>query len=386
MELSPEVVNIARRLEDAGFETWAVGGALRDFLLGEPRGDVDLATAAPPETVLSLFPHTVPVGVEHGTVGVLDSERRLHEVTTFRRDVQTDGRHAVVLFGVSLQDDLARRDFTINALAYHPIKHEWVDPFGGAADLEAGVVRAVGNPSLRFQEDYLRVLRAIRFAARFDLEIEPVTWAAAVAASPGLAGLSPERVRDEWFKGLRSARSLKRLVRLWHEVGAARVWLPTLTAEWPGAELPPAERDPIILTALSCANSSDLLRRLRCSNDEVARAEALAQGPIGPASLNPADVRRWLAAVPEAADDLLALERARAGTDPAWAPVVAGIRARGEATTRAQLAVTGNDLMALGIPPSPRLGALLDHLLDRVLTEPAINTRERLLEVARTWR
>ena len=119
------VVAILQRLEDAGYETWCVGGAIRDALATEGHQDVDLATAAPPEIVRSMFRRTIAVGMEHGTVGVLDDGGALHEVTTFRRDVKTDGRHAVVEFGVSLDEDLARRDFTFNAIAYHPVRHEW---------------------------------------------------------------------------------------------------------------------------------------------------------------------------------------------------------------------------------------------------------------------
>jgi hypothetical protein len=125
----------------------------------------------------------VAVGIKYGTVGVLDRQRTLHEVTTFRRDVATDGRHAVVQYGVSLEDDLARRDFTINAIAYHPLRREWRDPFRGKQDLDAGLVRAVGSPALRFAEDYLRILRALRFAARFDFAIDAETWTAALACS-----------------------------------------------------------------------------------------------------------------------------------------------------------------------------------------------------------
>ena len=117
--------------------------------------------------------------MEHGTVGVIDRKHVMHEVTTFRRDVRTDGRHAVVEYGASLDEDLARRDFTINAIAYHPLRGEWRDPHQGERDLEARVIRAVGDPAARFREDYLRVLRAIRFAARFDFAIDPATWMAA---------------------------------------------------------------------------------------------------------------------------------------------------------------------------------------------------------------
>ena len=168
LPIPTEVLDIARTLEGAGYETWCVGGAIRDNLLGVENHDFDLTTAAPPQEVQRLFPRTVPVGIEHGTVAVLDPRDKLHEVTSFRKDIRTDGRHAVVEFGVSLTDDLARRDFTINAIAYHPLKHEWRDPFTGDADLKKKLIRAVGDPNWRFREDYLRILRALRFSARFE--------------------------------------------------------------------------------------------------------------------------------------------------------------------------------------------------------------------------
>jgi hypothetical protein len=323
--------------------------------------------------------------VKYGTVGVLDRHRRLHEVTTFRRDVETDGRHAVVSYGVSLTEDLARRDFTINAIAYHPIRHEWADPFGGKEDLGRGVVRAVGVAADRFREDYLRILRALRFAARFDFEIEPGTWAAAVAESPGLAGLSAERVRDEWFKGLRTARSLARLIGLWRVSGAAPIWLPGLLAEYPGEDPSPVARDPVVLTVLLCPEPARLLQALRASNQEVSRAAAMMVGPPAPANGSPVAVRRWMAASGQAVDDLMGLERYRHRTVPAWIAVVEAIRARGEATARHELAITGTDLLALGIAPGPAIGTALDRLLGIVLEEPAMNVRERLLEAARAW-
>src|SRR3954469_23319501 len=151
----PQVLQIARRLEAKGFETWCVGGAIRDALLGHPHLDWDFATSARPEQVRELFGYrrTIPVGIEFGTVGVLDDSGTMHEVTTFRRDVKTDGRHAEVEFGVSLDDDLARRDFTINALAYSPTTSELRDPFDGRSDLRKGVVRAVGDARARMRED-----------------------------------------------------------------------------------------------------------------------------------------------------------------------------------------------------------------------------------------
>ncbi|HEX5964090.1 MAG TPA: CCA tRNA nucleotidyltransferase, partial [Gemmatimonadales bacterium] len=197
LKIPEAILDIARKLEAAGFEAWCVGGNLRDALLEHPHSDYDIATSATPDQVQKLFPRTVEVGIKYGTVGVLDRTRALHEVTTFRRDVATDGRHAVVAYGASLEEDLARRDFTINAIAYHPLRGEWRDPFNGAGDLANRVVRAVGDPAQRFREDYLRVLRAIRFAARFGFTIDPPTWEAARAAAPGLRQLSAERVRDE---------------------------------------------------------------------------------------------------------------------------------------------------------------------------------------------
>src|SRR5438876_1637640 len=182
LPIPPEVLKIAQTLEDSGYETWCVGGAIRDNLLGLANHDFDLTTAAPPEEVRKLFKRTVPVGIEHGTVAVLDRDNRPHEVTTFRRDLKTDGRHAVVEFGVSLMDDLARRDFTINAIAYHPGRHEWRDPFKGVEDLERRLIRSVGDPNWRFLEDYLRILRALRFSARFEFRIHPRTLEAATSS------------------------------------------------------------------------------------------------------------------------------------------------------------------------------------------------------------
>jgi tRNA nucleotidyltransferase (CCA-adding enzyme) len=200
------VLRIAETLEKAGFETWCVGGAVRDALLGHPHLDWDLATAARPENVMKLFRRTVPVGVAFGTVGVLDDQGILHEVTTFRRDVHTDGRHAVVEFGASLEEDLARRDFTINAIAFDPKSRRVEDPYHGRDDLAKRVIRSVGNAHDRMREDRLRSLRALRFAARFGFEIDPDTWSAITASAPFLGRLSAERVKQEIEKTIRCSR------------------------------------------------------------------------------------------------------------------------------------------------------------------------------------
>src|SRR5881397_31073 len=320
LPIPDEVLRIAKKLEDSGYETWCVGGAIRDALLGlenpsfDPlKSEFDLTTAAPPDVVRQLFKRTVPVGIEHGTVGVLDKDNRLHEVTTFRKDIRTDGRHAVVEFGVSLMDDLARRDFTINAIAYHPLRHEWRDPFEGAADLEHKLVRSVGDPNWRFQEDYLRILRALRFSARFEFRIHARTLEAAKANAQGLAQLSAERVRDEWFKGIQTAKKTSKLVGLWRDVGATRIWLPELgagsTEQGAVDKLP---RDPVLISAYLAKDPASLLTRLKCSNKDIERGRAIGKWRDKyPDPKHLPAVRKWLSEVGEYADDLLALPPAR---------------------------------------------------------------------------
>ncbi len=387
IEIPEEVVAIARRLEQAGHETWCVGGAVRDTLLGDQQKDFDLATSARPEQVQALFKRTVAVGVKYGTVGVFDGERVLHEVTTFRHDVRTDGRHAEVAYGVSLDEDLARRDFTVNAIAYHPLRGEWRDPYGGVDDLERRRLRAVGDPAARFREDYLRVLRALRFTARLDFAIEPDTWEAACAAAGGLEQLSAERVRDEWFKGLQTTRSLRRLISLWRKSGAADVWIPQLwsvaeVAAWTGDDAP-AARNPVVLTALCCHEPVPVLSRLRVSNAELARAVVLVAGPHEPAGMTTRDTRRWLAAVDEAADDLAELWRLRNAVPFPWAGEVAAVRAAGAPLRRGDLAVSGQDLIAAGIPAGPAVGQMLERLLAQVVDDPTLNERTALLTRAK---
>jgi len=381
------VLRIATRLEGAGYETWCVGGAIRDNLLGVENHDFDLTTAAPPAEVRRLFKRTVPVGIEHGTVAVLDQQNRQHEVTTFRKDIKTDGRHAVVEFGVSLMDDLARRDFTINAIAYHPIRHEWRDPFHGADDLEHKLIRSVGDANWRFQEDYLRILRALRFSARFDFRIQPRTLEAAKANVQGLAQLSAERVRDEWFKGIATAKRVSKLLALWIDIGAARIWLP----EIPGSgkretgNVDKLRRDPVLLTAYLASDPASLLTRLRSSNKDIERARAIGEWRDKyPDPRHLPEVRKWLSQVGEYADDLLALLPGLAVSRFPFPvsrlpKVVAAIRAAKDPLTVKDLAVKGDDLLAAGVRPGPQVGETLERLLAEVLEDPSRNTRDYLL-------
>ena len=390
LPIPEDVLRIARKLEAEGFETWCVGGAIRDNLLGEADQDFDLATAARPEDVQRVFPRTVPVGIEHGTVAVLDRQHRPHEVTTFRKDIRTDGRHAEVEFGVSLQDDLARRDFTINAIAYHPLRHEWRDPFDGAADLEKRVIRAVGDPNWRFQEDYLRILRALRFSARFDFRIQPRTLEAAKANVQGLAQLSAERVRDEWFKGVRTARRVSRLFELWRQIGAARIWLPETVGKRDAADpthdprnVDHLPRDPVLVSAFLASDAASLLTRLKCSSRDIERGRAVRDWRDRyPDPRHPAAVRRWLSETGDHADDLLALLPALPTAVPmsrGIASEVQRVREAGDPLTLQDLAVDGDDLIAAGVRPGPDVGEALRRLLAEVLEDPRRNTSDYLL-------
>ncbi len=333
-----------------------------------------------------MFRRTIPIGVEHGTVAVLGRDRQPHEVTTFRKDVSTDGRHAVVAFGVSLDEDLARRDFTINAIGYHPLRHEWRDPYDGKGDLERKLVRAVGDPNQRFREDHLRILRALRFAARFGFEIAEPTWSAAKAQVDGLRQLSAERVREEWFRGLETAARRSELVELWSDVGALAVWLPELEEEGRRGSItvidafqPP---DPVLITAYLSAEPAGTLERLKCSNAEIERAGRIDEhrGRL-PNPEEPVSIRRWVAALGPAVDDLVAIARAE-GQGARLAEAVRAVRASGVPLSVGDLAIGGHHLLEAGVPEGPRVGEILRALLERVLEDPDLNTRDRLLELA----
>lgn len=418
----PDVLFIARRLQDAGFDTWTVGGAVRDALAGGRPDEWDLTTAARPRDVQRLFRRTVPVGVAHGTVGVLGKDGRLYEVTTFRRDVETDGRHARVIFADRVDDDLRRRDFTINAVAWHPLTHELRDPHGGVPDLRDGVLRTVGDPVERFREDRLRVLRALRFAGRFGLRIDEATWQAAREAAPELVHLSAERVREELLKVLRQVEPPSLSLRLYERSGALEHLYPELQAcvavadgdadVWTHllrvADDLPKHRTALRFTALlhdigravdpfghasaGAALAHRLMKRLKFSNAEIDRAVHLvAQHSDVPSPDAPApELRRWLRRIGrEYVNDLFRLRiadlRARAADDPRleetnrlWK------RVRGELARQApleigDLAISGAELRALGLPPGPLYGEILRALLERVTDDPSLNDRETLM-------
>jgi tRNA nucleotidyltransferase (CCA-adding enzyme) len=409
----PAVRWIARKLEDAGHDTWAVGGAVRDVLLGRPSGDWDLTTRAHPADVRRLFKRTVPLGIEHGTVGVL-KDGRMYEVTTFRRDVETDGRHAVVAFAETIDEDLARRDFTINAVAWHPLREEIRDPFGGIADMERRVLRTVGRPEERFREDYLRILRALRFAGLFDLRIEAGTWTSLCGLVGHLTDLSAERIRDELVKVLNADPEPSRSLGLYAESGALAVLYPeleTLRAPSPNgpdgwtlavasAEELPRGRAMLRLAALvrdlPRGDAAALLLRLRLSNAQIDETAYRAGAAPMPESGSAASAfRAWLSASGPrrlAALARLDLARARAerrlGRPDRVESVVASwrearaVRASAPPLAVGDLALDGRGLIGLGLQPGPHFGRILDALLDWVLEDPSRNRPELLAERA----
>ncbi len=416
----PAVCAIVERLEKAGHEAWCVGGAVRDALLGYDHLDWDIATSARPEQVRRIFRRTVPVGIEFGTIGVLDPAGVLHEVTTFRRDVRTDGRHAVVEFGVSLDDDLARRDFTINAIAYSPTRRELRDPFDGRRDLRAGVVRAVGDPAARMREDRLRALRGIRFAARFGFELDPATWKAIMDTAPHLGQLSAERVKQEMEKTLDQVTLPSTAFARWHASGAFATLVPLLGAvpverftiidrlPRPGVRGRPARhllRLSALFVGLPAADVRATLKQLRFSNADVNAVSRLAEGWLavgaemgvtlrGGAPPTDARIRRWAATtgrtqwtlVMRLADAVWASERAR-GLEAPPAAAVHSVYRRGvhiafnDPIELADLALDGDDLRAAGVPAGPMLGKMLARLLEVVVEAPSKNRRDILLEI-----
>lgn len=413
------VVEIAERLQGAGHQAWCVGGAVRDALLGHAHLDWDLATSATPTQVQRLFRRTVPVGIEFGTVGVFDRTGRMHEVTTFRRDVRTDGRHAVVEFGASLDEDLARRDFTINAIAFDPVGRRLHDPFGGRDDLAARLVRAVGDPEARLREDRLRALRAIRFASRFDFALDGATWRAIVASAPHLGRLSAERVKQEIEKTLEQVGRPSVAFQLWRAAGAFATVVPplvdvrdvTLAAvdalPRPGVRTRPMRRTlrlAALFSELDARSAEQAMRALRCSNQEGATVSALLarwhrlREPMRQAVVagDPSDavVRRWAAEAGRLrVSPLLRLAAAcwsgerEQGTGDA-VPTAAAVRRLYRRMLRvafhdpieiADLAIDGDDLRAAGVRPGPAMGQVLAALLDMVLADPARNERTWLI-------
>lgn len=397
--LDPGAAALLTRLHAAGHAAYAVGGCVRDSLLGQTPHDWDLCTSATPEQVLELFgeTHCIPTGLQHGTVTVKHGGE-LYEITTFRTEgAYSDGRHPDhVAFVPDVKEDLARRDFTINAMAYNA-EEGLIDPFGGQSDLAAGIVRAVGEPQRRFEEDALRILRLYRFAARFRFAIDPATGQAARALCRHLDCVSEERIAEELSRLLAAPAPGAYL-----EAEVLAVIFPELDA----AELPESRRIldalepgmehvPVRLAALLCplgeAGARAALKRLKCSNALTGMVATLvreaATGMPGAALTLTLTAKRFLSRYDLATiTDLTALCSAQ-HPEQAEAFVALQQEAARLVETNAccrinQLVVNGRDLMDVGIRPGPGLRRVLDALLEQVLTGQLPNEKAALLAAA----
>ncbi len=424
------------RLHGAGYAAYAVGGCVRDSLLGRTPQDWDLCTSARPEQVLALFGEgqCIPTGLQHGTV-TIKYGGQLYETTTFRTEgAYTDGRHPdEVHFVPDVRQDLARRDFTINAMAYNDAEG-LIDPFGGQQDLQQGILRAVGDPATRFEEDALRILRLYRFAARFGFAIDPPTGQAARALCAHLDCVSVERIEEELSKLLAAPAPAAYLDEKILKVIIPELSAPALQAAKPVVDACPAGTEDLpvrwaaLLMSLGEDGTRKALKRLRCSNTCIEQTAVLVRevhpgafssdtnrGIPSPALLpaaagsHPPDgpqgnSRTGLGQAPAVPDTVIrirkllgrydlhtvqrlaalgaAMEPERAADFAAQAELAAQLDADGVCCRVSQLAVNGRDLMAAGIPAGPGLRRTLEALLDAVVRGQLLNERQCLLDAA----
>ena len=423
------------RLHGAGYAAYAVGGCVRDSLLGRTPQDWDLCTSARPEQVLALFGEgqCIPTGLQHGTV-TIKYGGQLYETTTFRTEgAYTDGRHPdEVHFVPDVRQDLARRDFTINAMAYNDAEG-LIDPFGGQQDLQQGILRAVGDPATRFEEDALRILRLYRFAARFGFAIDPPTGQAARALCAHLDCVSVERIEEELSKLLAAPAPAAYLDEKILKVIIPELSAPALQAAKPVVDACPAGTEDLpvrwaaLLMSLGEDGTRKALKRLRCSNACIEQTAVLVRearpgafssdtiwGIPSPALLpaaagsHPPDgpqrnsrtglgqdaapdtairIRKLLGrydlhTVQRLAALGAAMEPERAADFAAQAELAAQLDADGVCCRVSQLAVNGRDLMAAGIPAGPGLRKVLEALLDAVIRGQLLNERQCLLDAA----
>lgn len=391
MKIPEPVLGILDTLEAAGFEAWLVGGCVRDMLRGALPHDYDIATSARPAQVQTLFKRTAATGLRYGTVTVLtqDSPGRA-EVTTFRREGgYRDGRRPdEVSFDAGLHDDLSRRDFTVNAMAFHP-RRGLCDPFSGRKDLAHGVIRTVGNPAARFGEDALRVLRAFRFSATLGFSIEPETLVAAGKAAALVKGVSCERIRDEIRRILLSPRPETAFALLNAGIDCGVFCLPP-TAGAETARLAAAPRSAaarwagfFILLGADDGETVRLCHALKADNATTADVKRLCALLRGKMPHTAADVRRLLEETPPALlrEGFLLWGALRCSDPGPLCALLDGVLRRGEAYRISMLAVNGRDLFGLGFS-GPACGAALHTLLARVVENPVLNKRETLLHMA----
>ena len=407
LTLDPGAAALLDALHAAGYAAYAVGGCVRDSLLGRTAHDWDLCTSALPQQVMELFgaEQCIPTGLQHGTV-TIKYGGQLYETTTFRTEGSyTDGRHPdAVQFVPDVREDLARRDFTINAMAYNEAEG-LVDPFGGQKDLQNGLLRAVGEPQQRFTEDALRILRLYRFAARFGFALDAATARAARQLAPHLDCISAERIQEELAKLLAAPQPGAYL-----EPAVLAVVLPELTpAALEAATLvvdacPAGEENlPVrwaaLLGVLGETDTRRVLKRLRCSNACIEETAVLVRETAGEgvcrsfseekASAHPGDIhlrqllgRYGLCTVERLCALCAALHPQNAPDCALAAQRARQLEADGVCCRVSQLAVNGRDLMAVGIPAGPALRRVLEALLDGVIRAEYPNEKPALLAAA----
>ena len=385
----PEYVEqLIERLEANGKEAYIVGGSLRDTLLGKSPSDYDMTTSALPTEMLEIFSdyRVIETGLKHGTLTVI-SQGRPVEITTFRIDGgYTDSRHPdSVSFTRSLSKDLERRDFTVNAMAYNR-SVGLVDIFGGESDLERKIIRAVGEPRRRFEEDALRIMRAFRFSAQLGFEIENDTLACAIECREGLSNIAIERIFSELLRLLLSPYPqiplmlMKRGGILKYMLGE---YLPSdrLISLVSSAPLSDTARLGLLLCEAAPEAQSEILTALKCSNRQRSGALAVARGGCeSPA--READVSRFISKYGENAENAL---RVSVLLGNSREEVLALARTNSAPRSIKELAVDGADLALLGFE-GREIGRMLARLLDLSLDDPSINSKEELLRIAREYK
>lgn len=383
-------------LNKGGHEAYIVGGCVRDSILGRSPQDWDITTSALPEETKALFSHTFDTGIQHGTITVV-LHKENYEVTTYRVDGEyADCRHPdAVSFTKSLREDLLRRDFTMNAIAYHPAEG-FQDPFHGQEDITAGCIRGVGDPALRFQEDALRMLRCVRFAAQLGFSVEEETWAALCANTALIQKISVERIREEleklWLSPFR-----EKIPLLW-ESGLLAQIDPTLSARLIArsrtivSEIAACPKDAllrwcVVLQDYTPEEAKQSLKAMKFDNHTLKRVCLLLEQLSADVPTEPYPLRKLAGTIGiEAAEQLLLLQSILRPASPHKESKAAleKILADGDCLTLKTLALSGKELMQMGAPHGKELGDLLQQLLNMVLREPKTNTKEILTEQAQS--
>ena len=381
---------ILDRMESAGYEAFVVGGAVHDTILGRTVNDYDITTSAMPEETAHVFSdlHVIMTGLKHGTVTVVADKKPI-EITTYRVDGDyTDSRHPDgVRFTRSIDEDLARRDFTVNAMA-HSEKRGLVDLFGGVGDLEASLIRAVGDPQKRFTEDALRIMRAFRFASKLGFEIEENTLRAACECRLGLANISTERKTTE-LEGIMLGAGVKKALCLMNEAHVFEVIAPDLKLDISRfervSELPCDFACRMAFCLIGQENADKYISSLRLSNamsGRIRKLVSLAEKPID-ADTDP-KLRRLMAQAGDELAFLLEIRKAFGDNTDEIASRAEKISARGDCIDLKSLAVNGKDLAEAGISGTA-VGTTLKALLEAVLDDPTLNAKEKLMELALTF-